>query len=242
LEIAHELQRRLYPREVPDIVGYRLFADGIPALQVGGDYLAVRRLAAGRLDFVIADAMGKGMAAAFFSILTHIAFRCIQDLTPQKSPGEILRTCNRTMEFDLDRFSMFITALYGRLDTHRHTLTYASAGHCPPLITWPDGRTEFLETLDFMLGVNAQTEYRDRAISIEPGTKILLYTDGFTDVVDESGRVLGPEALREAWLQHRNEPLPQACRRLLEDTRQRWAERGLQDDIALIGIERLGSP
>ena len=242
LEVAHELQRRLYPRDVPDIPGYRLFADGIPALVVGGDYLAVRPLEPGQLDLVIADAMGKGMTAAFFSSLTHIAFRCIQDLTPQHSPGEILRTCNRVMGFDFDRFGMFITALYGRLDTRCHRLTYASAGHCPPLVSWPDGRTEFLEPIDFMLGVDVQTVYHDRTVQLEPGTRVLLYTDGFTDVVDESGHVLGPEALRNAWMRLRHKPIPDACRTLLDDTRRRWAAHGLQDDIAVIGFERLESP
>ena len=239
LDIAHQLQQQLYPRQLPQVPGLNLFAQGIAARQVGGDYLAflTRRDPDGSLDFIIADAMGKGMSAAFFSILTHITCRSILDLDPVSPPGKILTAFNRIMTPDFERFGMYMTVLYGRVDTRRSVLTYASAGHCPPLLTLPDGTTSALETLDYMLGVESDLIYQERSLPFPPGSRLLAYTDGFTDVTDSQGNMRGLAPLVQSWGKLAPLPLPDACRELINQALAAAAEGGLQDDIALLAIE-----
>ena len=239
LDIAHDLQQQLYPRQLPQVPGLALFAQGIAARQVGGDYLAflTRRTPDGTLDFIIADAMGKGMSAAFFSILTHVACRSILDLAPARTPGEILTAFNRIMTPDFERFGMYMTCLYGRIDTRQAELRYACAGHCPPLLTPPDGRTRQLETLDYMLGVAADTVFQEGRHPFPPGSRLLAYTDGFTDVTDSEGRMRGHTALLNAWQQLAAQPLEAACRDLLRHALDDAPPGGLQDDIALLAID-----
>lgn len=242
LDIAHDLQQRLYPTTVPDIRGLRLFAEGVAARRVGGDYIALLLRADGCLDFVIADAMGKGMPAAFFSILSHVAFRSLQELAPDRSPAEMMDLFHRIMTPDLERFDMYMTALCGRVDLRDDSLTYASAGHCPLLLAGPDGACRFAETLDFMLGVDLTIRHQQRRIAFPPGTRILAYTDGFTDVVNASGQMEGSDALLAFWTAHATEPVDDVCRALLAAAVLRAGDADLQDDVALIGIERLCTP
>ena len=237
MEIAHGLQQRLYPTSVPHVPGLNLFAEGVAARQVGGDYIALLPRDDGTLDFAIADAMGKGMPAAFFTILTHIAIRSVRHLLPDLTPGMTLTLLNQIMSPELERFDMFLTAIYGRINIGEKTLVWASAGHCPLILAEPGGAPHLLEPLDFMLGIAPGVVYRERTTVLLPGTRILAYTDGFTDIPDHHGQILGSGPLLKIFDQKRHLPLPQMCREILKETMQKTGPAGLYDDLALIGIE-----
>ena len=241
LEIAHSLQQRLYPTSVPEISGLRLFAHVETAREVGGDYVAVLPRRDNVVDFVIADAMGKGMSAAFFSILTHMAFHSIRFLGQDASPGDMLTAFNRIMAPDLERFDMFLTVLLGRVDVVEGALYYASAGHCPPLLIDSGGEARFLQTQDFMVGVAADTTYVDLSAGFAPGVKLLCFTDGLVDAVDPAAEVSGVEQLRRACEGTQGQPVDAVCRRLVAEAVADAPENGIQDDIAVIGIERVGN-
>lgn len=241
LEIAHSLQQRLCPTRVPEIPGLRLFAHVEAAREVGGDYVAVLPRRDNVVDFVVADAMGKGMSAAFFSILTHMAFHSIRFLGQDASPGSMLTAFNRIMAPDLERFDMFLTVLLGRVDVADGALYYASAGHCPPLLIDNAGDARFLRTQDFMVGVAPDTSYVDLSAGFAPGDKLLCYTDGLVDVVDPTAEVAGVEQLRRACEGTQQQPVDAICRRLMTEAVAGAPENGILDDIALIGIERVGN-
>jgi serine phosphatase RsbU (regulator of sigma subunit) len=240
MEIAHRLQQRLYPTDVPAIPGLRLFAEGQAARQVGGDYLALLPAAAGGIDFVVADVMGKGMSAAVFSFLTHVAVRSILRLRRRSSPGQVLTVLNRIMAPDLDRFGMFMTALFGRVDVGNGRVVYASAGHPPPLLVLPDGVTRFLPTHDYMLGVSSACLYRTLTAELTDGMKLVCYTDGLTDIVDDAGTMLGPKPMEETCRRLSSHTITEIGRALMDEALARSPQSGLQDDVAVIGIERLG--
>jgi len=239
LEVAHGLQQGLYPTRVPDLPGLRLFAEGVAARQVGGDYLALVPRSRTVLDFIVADAMGKGLTAAFFSVITHIAFRGILFLSGDRMPGELLTALNRIVLPDLERSQMFMTALCGRVDVGQGIVHYASAGHCPPLVAHADGRTGRLETADYMLGVDTEVEYTTLKVPFEPGMKLLCYTDGFTDLTDEAGDMVGLEPFQQRWRELADKPVSEICRILIDEAKSRQPRGELQDDLALIGMERI---
>lgn len=243
LQIAQRMQQQFYPRNIPDIPGLRSVAEGIPARLVGGDYIGLRESGDGQgLDFIIADAMGKGMQAAVFSSLTHEAFRCFFYANPDMTPAAVLTAINRNLFPDLERVDMFMTALCGHIDVRNNRLTYASAGHCLPVLLPPRGSARLLETPDYMLGVHRDAAFQQRRVAFGPGCRLLVYTDGFTDIPDRQGTIPGPEPLRQRWQLLRHLSLPAACRKLMDDTLASTGPTGLPDDIALMAFERVATP
>ncbi|MEI8079151.1 MAG: SpoIIE family protein phosphatase, partial [bacterium] len=105
------------------------------------------------------------------------------------------------------------------------------------LLTLPDAATAALETLDYMLGVEADTIYQERSLPFPPGSRLLAYTDGFTDVTDCQGKLRGLAPLVQSWEKLTPLPLADACQELIKQALAAAAEGGLQDDIALLAIE-----
>jgi serine phosphatase RsbU (regulator of sigma subunit) len=169
---------------------------------------------------------------AFHSII-------IQQDTVRMSPGQILTLVNRIMNRDFDLFGMFMTAFIGKINIAESTLEYASAGHCQPVYYTPGGGVELLETVDFMLGVDQNIEYADLKTVFNPETKLLVYSDGLTDIMDEHGEMVGVEPRAKACeIEFRKNSISDSCEKIYKAVLQ-ISSGTLQDDVSMIGIERL---
>ncbi|NOY82761.1 MAG: SpoIIE family protein phosphatase [Kiritimatiellaeota bacterium] len=242
IEIARNLQRRLYPTDLPEIPGLRVETEIETARQVGGDYIGFHVRGPRTLDFVMADAMGKGMSAAFFSIIAHMAFRSVFHLRHRGSPARFLEAFNRIVCPDLERFGMYLTVLFGRVDLARNRFRYAAAGHCPPILVGPKGTVRFLETYDLMLGVYPDAEFTDFDAEFPPAWKLICYTDGLTDITDADGNLLGLTPLERICREFGTDSIRRILRRLMGHALENAPAGGLQDDVAIIGIERTSAP
>ncbi len=236
LEIAHELQRNFYPVNLPRVPGLILESRIETARQVGGDYLGFAPRES-RLDFLLADAMGKGMNAAFFSVLAHMAFRSIVDLRAPLSPAEALKTLHKLIYPDLDRFGVYMTAMYGVVDARNAVFHYASAGHCAPILIAPGGEVRLLETREFMLGIRPEIRFTNFQASFPPGAKLLCYTDGLTDITDGDDNMLGIEPVLDLCRRNAHQPVKRLCGLLLGYALEQTPSGGLQDDVVVIGFE-----
>ena len=239
IDIARNLQRRLFPVDLPDIPGVNVVTEVETARQVGGDYIGFHVRGPRTLDFVMADAMGKGMSAAFFSIIAHMAFRSVFLLRKRGSPALFLEAFNRIVYPDLERFGMYLTVLFGRLDLARNRFRYAAAGHCPPILVEADGKVRTLDTHDLMLGVYENARFTDFQVDFPPGWKLICYTDGLTDITDAAGNLLGLPPLEKICRDTASLPIRQILRRLLGHALENAPAGGLQDDVAIVGMERL---
>ncbi len=199
LEIGAEIQRRLLPRQCPNIPGLALAARCKPANRVGGDYYDFipthqNQLKAksqegrenGRWGLVIGDVMGKGVPAGL--IMTMLRGMLRGEVLHGNSPAGILQNLNRVMYADLENSHRFVTMFYSEYDPKTQILSYSNAAHNPPL--WWHAATKSvtrLDTLGMLIGLDANSEYEDAQVKLESGDKVIYYTDGLTDAVAAGG-------------------------------------------------------
>ena len=131
LEIAHHIQVSILPQALPTHPGLDFGARIVPARMVGGDFYDVFPVGEGRWGIVVGDVCDKGVPAALFMMLTYSLMRA--EAPRALAPGEALLAVNRHL-LDLNPSGMFVTLLYGVLDAVTGRLTYARAGHPPPLL------------------------------------------------------------------------------------------------------------
>lgn len=242
LGIATELQRKLILKTPPVAKGLKCHMISATAKQVGGDYATLRKMDDGTVYLAVCDAMGKGMSASYFSLMSHMAVHSVilQQHDSGVTPGGILTLINKIMASDFDLFGMFMTALVAKFVPGKNNLVYASAGHCPPIIHFPDGDgTAVLDTVDFMLGVEPDTTYADLSTPFPKGTRLLLYTDGLTDVAEHcSEETLGMAPLVAACEKELAEnDIETACQNIFDAILEKTGGR-VEDDVSIIGVER----
>jgi serine phosphatase RsbU (regulator of sigma subunit) len=194
------MQLSLMPLRDPEIPGFDISGLCIPAHDVGGDHFDYVWFGQDRRKFAIAlvDVSGKGMDAAMTAVYTSGAFS--SEVQHQSSVASVLRSLNSAIRSRQNRkrfVSVFIMALdVGTLETE-----YINAGQCRPLLL-REGRITQLESTDprFPLGVMDDVEYQANAIRLQPGDKLLLYTDGVPDAMDKERNEFGEQRLHDAFL------------------------------------------
>jgi sigma-B regulation protein RsbU (phosphoserine phosphatase) len=174
---------------------YELGAVLEPARSVGGDlYDHFER--AGRVFFLIGDVSGKGVAAALFMARARTVFDTVA--TNGGEPGEMLSTMNRSLCRQNDA-GMFVTAVCGVLDLQKRVVTFATAGHEPPVLVPPRGSPAVLATEGGrVLGLLEFGDYPTSTVTLEPGASLVMYTDGVSEARDPADGFFGLEGLMAA--------------------------------------------
>jgi anti-sigma regulatory factor (Ser/Thr protein kinase) len=181
--LADALQSSLMPR-LPDLPAVALTGRYLPAAsaQLGGDWYDAFQLPDGRLGMAIGDVVGRGFHAA--AIMGQLRSGLRAYALDGMSPGAVLARLSRLLrQLEPGRTA---TVLYLVLDAHGGKLVASSAGHPPPLLA-PDGDAEFMEIAGSPpLGATRHPTYEDREHSLEPGSALVLYTDGLVERAGES--------------------------------------------------------
>ncbi len=200
IEIAGDIQRRILPGRFPVRDGLDIFARTLQASEMGGDFYDVFELPSGSLGLVIADVAGKGIPAAFFMAVARTLIRATALHEPD--PAACLEQVNRL----LCRHNvpgMFVTVFYAVLDTESWEMTYANAGHPPPLVIepiGPSGQGEGLITAlegggGTVLGVDEDQAYERGSLPLGPGEGVYFFTDGLTEAFDFENNPFGDQRL-----------------------------------------------
>ncbi len=232
--IAETLQRSILPSSLPRVEGMQLAARYLPGtagVAVGGDWFDAIRLHDGQLGLVVGDVVGKGVQAAATMGQLRNGLRAFS--LDRMKPSSTLTRLNRLAEEVMDM--AFATVVYVVVDAEARLCRYASAGHPPPLIAFPDGRVEYLEGgRGLPLGAGTDTRYTQEIVELPVGSMLLLYTDG---LVERRGESIdnGLDRLRAAVSEGPREP-EQLVEHLLR-TLVGTGERG--DDIALLAVRLL---
>ena len=182
--LVGSLQQAILPTKLPSIPGVtlvtRYVATAGPTV-VGGDWYAAIPLHDGRLGLAIGDVAGHGLPAVADMADARFSLRALA--LGEKDPSQLLARLNQVVQVFED--DTLITALYGMIDPVRHTWSYASAGHLPPVLRLADGTTTLLPTTDQPpLGLPA--DYRRFETPFPAGATIVLYTDGLVERRGES--------------------------------------------------------
>ena len=232
-DIAGSLQRALLPARLPEIPGVthaaRYLAGGA-GVEVGGDWYALIPRPGAGVGIAIGDVVGRGVRAASIMGQLRIALRAYA--LEFDDPSVVIRRLARFAQ-TLPEDQM-TTCVYVAIDPKGSTLRFTNAGHPPPLVFKPDGSAEFLEGARAMpLGVLADPGYESCTVPLEPGSTVLLYTDGLVERRGESIDT-GLERLRAAVAEAPREP-EALCDRLLEVL----VDSALADDVALLAVRAL---
>jgi anti-anti-sigma factor len=229
-EVAGILQRSLLPRRLPQVPGAEFAVRYLPAagLAAGGDFYEVIRLPTGGIGLAVGDVVGRGAQAAAAMGQLRSALRAFA--LSGEPPAQVLTRLSGFAE--TVEGAMAATAAYAVLDPASGRFRYSCAGHPYPLLSNPDGTSEFLrEGRSVPLGVIREPNYQDASATLEPGSILLLYTDG---LVERRGEDVDAslERLRESLTAIADAPLPE----LLEEIVERQGGEAPLDDVALLAL------
>lgn len=190
LQAVANIQRSLLPAELPQIPTLRLAAHYQTSRRAGGDYYDFFPLSHGRWGILIADVSGHGTPSAVVMAITH----CIAHLhcDENHAPSQLLNFLNRHLSSRYTNQSgHFVTAFYGIYDPATRMLQYSSAGHNPPRLRHC-GRWD-VDALDgansFPMGFMPDVDYRETEVQLQPGDRLVLYTDGITEAANPYGEL-----------------------------------------------------
>lgn len=213
LRVVADIQRSLLPTTLPEIPGLELAAHYQTSQRAGGDYYDFFALPEGRWGMLIADVSGHGTPAAVVMAVTH----CIAHTLPgaPTPPGVLLEHLNHHLTRRYTRDSgRFVTAFYAEFDPASRRLKYACAGHNPPRLR-RCGQPEVV-SLDrantLPLGIAPDWAFPVEAVDLQPGDRVVLYTDGIIEAANANGELFGTERL---------DAILRDCRASADQTRDR---------------------
>lgn len=193
LRTAYEIQKRLLPDGPPTIPGYEFFGINRPCRTVSGDYFDYAIRPDGRIYSIIADVSGKGITAALIMAGLATAFNIFARQDP--TPDALTRQLNETLA-PKTAPRKFVTGVIGVLEPATGTIEFTNAGHVPPLIVSANG-VEQLDTTDLVMGLFPKAAYRTQTMRLEPGSALVLFTDGISEAESPAGEELGMEPVIE---------------------------------------------
>ncbi|QQS47081.1 MAG: PP2C family protein-serine/threonine phosphatase [Acidobacteriota bacterium] len=234
LEIAREIQTSILPQRVPDLEDLRISAAYLPMTAVAGDFYEFIHVDSKRLGILVADVSGHGVPAALIASMIKVAMQSVIDSA--HDPRSVLRGLNRVLSGQLR--GQFVSVAYLWLDTGKREALYSAAGH-PPLLRWRQGSLERIESNGMIIGVLPDwDDYPVYSMSIDPGDRLLLSTDGVTEPENPKGEAFGDARLEQVVGHHTHRPPSELSGELLSELR-RWqgASISQQDDITLVIVD-----
>lgn len=197
---ARLIQRALLPTSLPTLKNIRIAAMWNPASGFGGDCYDVIRFADDRVGVTVADVAGKGLPAALLMSNLQAAVRAFA--SEHATPQEVATSVNRLLCRNI-AVGKFVSFCYLVADREQRKLTFANAGHNPPLLVRGSGQVERLLSGGMVLGVMSDTTYDQHEVAIAPGDRLILYTDGIIEAENTSGADYGETRLGDVAAAHR---------------------------------------
>jgi serine phosphatase RsbU (regulator of sigma subunit) len=201
LEIASEIQSNLVPKRMLKIPGFDVSAYYRPSKEVGGDYYDFIQIDENNEGIIVADVSGKGIPGSLVMTMARAFIRMEAERTRNPSPADTLIRTNRMLAQDIKK-GMFVTALYAILDKQTRELKVASAGHNPMLV-WraASNKVDLVNPNGIALGFDKgpvfERSIKEERVVLNPGDRIVLYTDGTVEAMDADNKEFGDEPFQE---------------------------------------------
>jgi putative ABC transport system permease protein len=229
LALASEVQRRLFPENSAQLVGYCL-----PARGVGGDYYDFLRIGSDQLGVALADVAGKGIAAALLMSIVQASLRSLAD-DPAISLSQLTGKINRLLCASTGPNS-YATFFYARLDETTRCLTYVNGGHNPPFLlrNHQSAAIEELTTGGTIVGMFPFSQYEEGTVQLDSGDVLMLFTDGVSEAHNPQEEEFGEERVKEALRRYGHLSADEMSSAVLGELRQWMADAPQYDDLTFV--------
>jgi serine phosphatase RsbU (regulator of sigma subunit)/predicted enzyme related to lactoylglutathione lyase len=231
LEIARQVQARLFPQTLPPLKTLDYAGVCIQARHVGGDYYDFLALSNQRLGLVIGDIAGKGIAAALLMANLQANLRS-QFALARDEPELFLQSVNRLF-FQNTTDSAYATVFFADYDDTARRLRYANCGHLSGIVLRRNGKVDWLHSTATVLGLFEEWDSPIEECQLSRGDMLALYTDGVTESFDASGEEFGEQRLVDALRQNKAMSARHTLTSVVEQI-QRFSPFEQHDDITLI--------
>lgn len=242
LQIARDIQLGILPTDLSSFTsgtGLDIQATLEPAQLVGGDLFEVTRTGDGRVVVIMGDVSGKGIPASLFMAVTVTLLRTKAPHFTQ--PEKLLRLVNEDLVL-LNPHTMFVTLLCGMFDTRAGTVSWASAGHMPPVLIRQGERPMLpFEEQGTVAGIAPGIDIQGHTMAFKPGDTFILYTDGVTEAYNPNGDLLGEQSFLEQLAQRPGRTASETTASVMEIVRRHAAGAMQSDDIAVIAVHVTGA-
>jgi len=230
LEVAHRIQQEMLPKTFPPFI----YGSLEPALEVGGDLFDFYTRD-GKLFFCIGDVSGKGVPSAMLMSVARSLFRILSQKVD--SPSKVLEYMNKELCQGNDS-NMFITFFVGCLDLYSGELRFSNAGHDKPFVVAKD-IVLLSSKSNLPLAVFPNTQYEEQTCTLEPGTLLLLYTDGLTEAKNMDREAFGRPRIQNVLEQFRigsDQSLYKLVSTLSEEAHAFAGEAPQSDDLTMLAL------
>ena len=241
LELASNIQSLLLPSKFPQAEHLEFAAHYTAAQKIGGDLYDVFPIDNHRIGIAIADVSGKGISASLLMAICQTHLRHLS--RRQESPAEILKSINREMEHSMRR-DMFITMIYAVIDTEKHNITLARAGHELPLYYHSENGNvsiEAIQSAGMAIGMVPPEIFnhsiKDTVIPFNYGDALVLYTDGVTESVNSKGEEFSSLRLTDALKSNGKGGAQSILNHVITNVHRFSGDEGQADDLTLIVVK-----
>jgi sigma-B regulation protein RsbU (phosphoserine phosphatase) len=239
LALARQIQAGLLPTRFPELDTFEVYGLNVPSQQVGGDYFDALKISDRRTVVAVADVSGKGIPA---SLLMSNVQASLKALSSEDKPfHEIVSRINDIIYSNTDA-DKFITFFGGVLDASAGTFTYVNAGHNPPYWVHPDGSFQLLEMGGLLLGMMPGVPYEYETIHLQPGDRIVMFTDGVTEAMDPSGAQYEEPRLEIVLKRSLAMSAKETTHAIADDVKRFCGTAPQSDDITVVVIKARSTP
>jgi phosphoserine phosphatase RsbU/P len=261
MDVARNIQRDFLPETLPVVKGVKLWAALHPAKQVSGDFYDAFPLPSGSIVLVVGDVCDKGVGAALFMALFRSLIRASADTVgggavqmiggrrtavmqslSMETPGELLTRVavftNNYIARLHGRTNMFATVFMAVLDPAYGGLDYVNAGHEPALVIGRDGNIRELRPTGPALGMMEDSTFRAEESMLEPGERLIAFTDGLAEALSPEGEAYGGERLRTLLTENSSAAAPDLVEKIVASVKAFARQAEPHDDLTMLAVSR----
>jgi hypothetical protein len=234
IDAANRIQSALLPLESPNVAGTSVSSHYRAATEIGGDYFDFLQQPTGEIGIAFGDVSGHGLTSGIVMAMAKAAL--LVQIDYDSSPRAVLDVLNDIVIRTAPKRIM-MTFFFGMLDPRAQTLRFSSAGHLDPYVfRAATKKIEPLSSWGFPLGVRRREPFREHDVEFSAGDRLILYSDGFIEALDDDGEPFGFVRFEETIVANGHGSADEIKKSLLQAVRKFTRNRPPEDDQTLVVV------
>lgn len=235
LEMARKVQMTLFPSVFPDSGKVHFTGKYLPMQDLGGDFFDVFKIDEERTAFAIVDVSGHGPSASLVTSMIKMFFSA--KMVSSGTTSDTINEIHHNMLSTVGASGIFATMFLGIINHNNLSLEYSNAGHTPAVIISKNKSVKLLRSNATVVGVFQNAVYVSDTLQLEPGDRIILYTDGLIEARNPNDKMLGENDFHSMLSEYRNVPLDQMCDKIFNEISSYSAGIEQDDDRTMLAAD-----